>query len=359
MKNISVRFLKKTARGSGLQKDAEATNQSNTLPRVSIVITSLNNEVTIDECLRSILDQDYPKQLLEVLVIDGGSTDSTVKHVKEHPLKLISNRLNTPASYNWALRTVKSEIVGFVDADAKVEKNWLKKLVAHLNDAKVAGAGGNIATWNNKKLIQRCIGYELSNRYSRLPKEVERLATMNLLLKEKVLKEVGGFDETLPTQYDTDLGFRIVKSGYKLIFDSDATCYHFHRPTLRKYFVQQYRYGQNTWKVYLKHPHLMKGDKITDWGMNIQPVLYALAAILLGLSLISPLTLVGLTLFLSLTTIITFYYMFSAAKISIKYQDASAMFLVWIYFTRAFAWTFGAATSILGSFLAKVGLKKN
>lgn len=333
-------------------------NQSNELPSVSIIVASLNNESTIEECLHSILSQDYPKHLLEVLVVDGGSTDSTAKIAENYHVQLVSNRLNVPAAYNWASTKVKSEVLGFIDADAKIEANWLKKLVADLNDSKVAAAGGNIATWNRDQLVPRCIGYELSSRYSRLPREVKRLATMNLLLKKKVLEEIGGFDENLSTQYDTDIGYRITSAGYRIVFDQNALCFHFHRSTLGKFFTQQYKYGQNTWKLYWKHPSLTKGDPITDWGMNIQPILLIAAVISLIASVIPFITLLGLALFLSFGAIMLGYYALSAARIARKYHDTSALFLVAIYFVRTVAWTLGALGSIAHSFLKKVGIEK-
>ncbi len=333
-------------------------NQSNQFLSVSIIVASLNNESTIEECLQSILAQDYPKNLIEVLVIDGGSTDSTAKRIENYQVQFFSNKLNVPAAYNWASKTVKSEVLGFIDADAKVEGNWLTRLVADLASPEVAAVGGNIATWNDDKLVPRCIGYELSNRYARLPKEANRLATMNLLLKKKIMMEIGGFDENLPTQYDTDLGYRITKAGYKVIFDSDVLCYHFHRSTLAKYFMQQYRYGQNTWKLYRSHPSLAKGDRITDWGMNIQPFLLISLVVSFIFSLIPFFRLMGEVLFFSLLAVILGYYMLSAARIARKYADASALFLVVIYFFRTIAWTLGALNSIFHGFLLKVGLRK-
>jgi cellulose synthase/poly-beta-1,6-N-acetylglucosamine synthase-like glycosyltransferase len=335
--------------------ESEAIDGEIALPSVSIIVAALNAESTIDECLRSILELDYPKQLLEVIVIEGGSKDATVEHVKTHPVKLISNQLNTPAAYNLALKTIKNEIVGFIDSDAKVEKQWLKKLIKHLASAEVAGASGNIETWNQNKLIPRCVGYELTYRYRRLPQEVRRIATMNFIVKKKVIEEVGGFDETLPTQYDTDLGTRIARTGYKIIFDANAVCYHFHRPTLSAFFKQQFKYGENTWKLYFKHPRLAEGDKITDWWMNIQPILYTVAVILLIVSVIANLNQVGLVVFLGLAFLITFQYTFSAARISLIFHDLSAMFLIVLYFTRAVAWTLGGTTSFVGSVFTRGG----
>jgi cellulose synthase/poly-beta-1,6-N-acetylglucosamine synthase-like glycosyltransferase len=335
--------------------ESEETEEKIALPNVSIIVATHNSESTVDECLRSILELDYPKQSLEVIVIDGGSNDLTVERVKAHPVKLISHHLNAPESYNYVLKTVKNEIVGFIDSDAKVERQWLKELIKHLDDPKVAGVGGNIETWNKNDLIPLCVGYELTYRYRRLPREVIKVATMNFIVRKKVIDDVGGFNESLPTQYDTDLGARIVRSGYKLIFDSNATCYHFHRATLSAFFKQQFKYGQNTWKVYFKYPHMVEGDQITDWWMNIQPVLYVVAAISFVASLIVNFNQAGLWIFLSLAFLVLLQYTLSAAKISLIFHDFSAMFLIVLYFTRAVAWTLGGTTSFVSSLFKKGG----
>jgi len=338
-------ITKDLSRGNRLKN--KASREDDSLPGVSIIVTTFNSESTIDECLRSILELDYPKQLLEVIVIDGGSTDATTERAKAYPVKLVYSQLNPPAAYNLVLKTVENEIIGLIDSDAKVEKGWLRKLVKHLDDPKVAGASGTVETWNKDKLVPRAIGYELSYRYRRLPNTVERVATMNLLLKKKVTLEIGGFDEALPTQYDTDIGARLAQAGYRIAFDSEAICYHFHRPTLRTFFKQQYKYGQNTWKLYFKHPRLARGDKITDWWMNIQPIVYGIAAILLLISVVTNFHLIPSLIFLSLVTITTLHYIFSAARISIIFHDPTAMYLIVIYFTRAVAWTLGGATSLI------------
>jgi cellulose synthase/poly-beta-1,6-N-acetylglucosamine synthase-like glycosyltransferase len=333
------------SRGNRLKN--KAIREEDSLPGVSIIVPTFNSESTIDECLRSILELDYPKQSLEVIVIDGGSTDATTERAKAYPVKLVYSQLNPPAAYNLVLKTVENEVIGLVDSDAKVEKSWLRKLVKHLDDPKAAGASGTVETWNRDKLVPRVIGYELSSRYRRLPNTVERVATMNLLLKKKVIMEIGGFDEALPTQYDTDIGARLAEAGYRIAFDSEAICYHFHRPTLRTFFKQQYKYGQNTWKLYLKHPKLARGDKITDWWMNIQPILYGVAAILLLISLVTNFHLIPSLIFLAIVTITALHYIFSAARISIIFHDPSAMYLIVIYFTRAVAWTMGGTTSLI------------
>jgi cellulose synthase/poly-beta-1,6-N-acetylglucosamine synthase-like glycosyltransferase len=313
-------------------------------PRVSIIVATRNNEQTINECLGAIFELNYPKDFLEVIVVDGCSTDATVEIAEKYPVKVVSAPLNAPAAYNHALKMINNEVLGFIDSDAKVEKEWLNKLVAYLDDPQVAGVSGNIETWNTENHWARSIGYDLKNRYARLKKYVVRVATMNLLMKKSVIEEVGGFDENLPSQYDTDLGFRITSRGYKILFEPDAKCYHFNRSTVRAYFKQQLQYGKNTTKLYLKHGSLAKGDEITDFGMNIQPLLL-LAVILFFLfglpEILRPLWYVSAFIL----AVIFAYYVFSAARLSIKFKDSVAMLLVVLYFVRSIAWFIGAVNT--------------
>lgn len=315
-------------------------------PKVSIIVASLNSEHTINECLKSILDLNYPKGFFEVIVVDGCSTDATVKIAEKFPVKVVSTPLNAPAAYNYAMKIVGNDVLGFIDADAKVEKEWLNKLVAYLDDPQVAGVSGDIETWNTENTWARSIGYDLKNRYARLKKYVVRVATMNLLLKKSIIEEVGGFDEKLPSQYDTDLGFRMTSKGYKILFEPEAKCYHFNRSTVKAYFRQQLQYGKNTAKLYLKHSELIRGDKITDLGMNMQPflILAAIAFFLLGI----PEALRRLWYVSAFVlTLIFVYYVFSAVRLSVKFKDSVAMLMVVLYFVRAVAWfTGGVITTV-------------
>jgi len=318
-------------------------------PKISIIVASYNNQDTIGECLESILALDYPKDCYEVIVMDGVSNDGTVKIAEQYPVKVVSIRLNCPAAYNYAFKIAAYPILGFVDSDAKVEPTWLKKLVPRLAEPQVAGVSGSIDTWNRDNLWARSIGYELKNRYRRIGRYTGRIATMNLLLKKSVIEEVGGWDEKLPSQYDTDFGFRMSEKGYKIAYEPAAVCYHYNRPTLKAYYKQQLQYGKNTLKLYFKHGHLAKGDEITDVGMNVQPILL-LAAI--GLFVVGIVPLLRLLWVGSAAILLAMfvYFVYSAVKISAKYHDWSAMRLIVLYYVRSAAWFMGAVTTTLHYF---------
>lgn len=321
-------------------------------PKVSIIVATLNNEKTIDECLRSIFELNYPKELLEVIVIDGGSRDLTLKIAQNYPAKIVMRTLNAPAAYNYAINLVESEVIGIIDADAKLEKEWLNKLIARLKDPKLAGVSGTIETWNSERILPRCIGYDLKYRYGHIKGETNRVATMNLLLKKSVIEEVGGFNENLPTQYDTDLGVRITSRGYKIALEPQAKCYHFNRPTWREYFKQQLQYGKNTPKLYLKNPSLIRGDAITDFWMNMQPLLIATSIFLVIAGFFERFLWYFSAFILAFLLI---FYIFSAVKLSYLYRDGSAMLLVAVYFVRAVAWTLGGVVSVTKILRAEEG----
>jgi cellulose synthase/poly-beta-1,6-N-acetylglucosamine synthase-like glycosyltransferase len=317
-------------------------------PKISIIITSRNNEETIGACFQSLVELDYPKDALEIILVDAGSNDNTRQIAEKYSVKVISQALNAPAAYNYALKIASYDIVGFVDSDAKVEKDWLKKLVPHLDDAKTAGVSGKIETWNPENLWARSIGYEIKNRYTRIRDFTGRVATMNLLFKRKVLEEVGGFDEDFPSQYDTELGFRISRLGYRIAFERNATCYHFNRQTLQGYWRQQLQYGKNTVRLYFKYSALAKGDEITDFGMNVQPALFLVA---IGCFLLGLLEILRFLWWVSaLILLVTFvYFVFSAARVSAKFHDSSAMWLVVLYYVRSFAWLAGATITAVNA----------
>ncbi len=314
--------------------------------KVSIVVASYNSQDTIEECLKSILAQNYPKDAFEVIVMDGESKDNTVKIAQQFPIKVLSIRLNCPAAYNYAMKIVAYPILGFIDADAKIEPDWLKKVTPHLAEPGVAGVSGSIETWNADNPWARSIGYELKSRYRRIGKYTGRIATMNLLLKKSVIEEVGGWDEKLPSQYDTDFGFRMSGRGYKIAYEPTAVCYHFNRPTLKAFYRQQLQYGKNTLKLYFKHGHLAKGDEITDLGMNIQPILLLAVVVSFLLGIIPQIRLLWVVSGLILLSIFV-YFVYSAVKLSVKFSDRSAMRLVVLYYVRSVAWFVGAVSTTI------------
>jgi len=315
-------------------------------PFISILIPTKNVGPYIDQVLRSVFSLDYPKDLYDVWILDGFSTDGTRETALKYPVIFRESRCNVPAFYNAVLPEIKGEIVALGDGDAIVDPQWLKTLVPHFDDPKVAGAGGLCLTANNDRLIPRVIGYELKARYERMPSSISRIATMNVLYRKSALLEVKGFDERFDIGYDAEIGHKICAAGYIISFDPKAIVYHYNRPTLSSYYRQQYVYGKFTAGLYLSNTRIATGDEVTSFWMNIQPFIYAIIALSFLIAIFfPPAGLIGVIFLLGLLIL----YTVSAAQLSVKEKDVTAMFFVVLCFVRGFAWTAGGAWFVLSS----------
>jgi len=114
----------------------------NNLPRVSILIPTLNAASVLEKCLDAINNQDYPKEKIEIIIADGGSIDNTLEIAKKYGAKIYRNPLKTgEAGKAVALRQAQGELVALIDSDNILpDKNWFRKMVEPFKDSEVIGS---------------------------------------------------------------------------------------------------------------------------------------------------------------------------------------------------------------------------
>jgi len=137
------------------------------LPTISIVVPTYNEEKNIKRCLESIFKQDYPKKLLEVFVVDNYSEDKTVDIAKKFPITLIMSKVkNNHISKMIAFKKAKGELFYYMDADLEfVSKTYLKKLLQPLlENPNVVGSSGKVVQIPNDNSLNRFLTYELHQR---------------------------------------------------------------------------------------------------------------------------------------------------------------------------------------------------
>src|SRR5437773_6147623 len=118
------------------------------LPTVTVLIPSKDSGATIDLCLQSLFNLDYPQTLVEVIVIDSSNPPLKLRAELESRLKLITVECSAPAAYNIALPYASGAVIAFIDADAIADRSWLRSLVQPLLESDAAAVGGNIRTGN-------------------------------------------------------------------------------------------------------------------------------------------------------------------------------------------------------------------
>ncbi len=111
------------------------------LPSISIIIPTYNSARKLSFCLKSIAEQNYPEKLVEIIIADAGSCDSTLKIAQQYTNKIFSNPLKTgEAGKAIAIQQTKNEIIALIDSDNILpERNWLNKMVEPFSDPEIIG----------------------------------------------------------------------------------------------------------------------------------------------------------------------------------------------------------------------------
>lgn len=233
-------------------------------PRVTLVVPCLDEEAHIRATLESLGAQTHDN--LEILVVDGGSTDRTRELVEavarsDPRVRLLDNPGRTqPAALNVAWPLATGEILVRVDAHAEVEPHYVARIVEHFRHGSWGGVGGRkdaVATTPTGRAIAAALGspFGVGNstyHHGSSRQEVDHIPFGAYPLE--VVRELDGWDETTPVNEDYEFDYRVRMSGRRLLFDPDLRIRWHGRETLRLLARQYRRYGRAKAKVVRKHP---------------------------------------------------------------------------------------------------------
>ena len=229
-------------------------------PRVSIVVPVRNGGRLLERCLRSVLAQDYPRDRLEILVVDNGSTDGSVDTITGLGLSpLRESRPGAAHARNRGVAAATGDIVAFTDADCEVEPSWVGRLVEALGEADAVT--GHIEPFPTRGRFARARGalHEMFLRECmRLDREnrLDRLDSANAAVWRRVFDEVGGFNPQIFFVEDRELAVRLVERGRRLKFAAAPRALHHYEerilPSMRK--------SEGTGRMWAKLPELTSAE---------------------------------------------------------------------------------------------------
>lgn len=228
------------------------------MPFVSVVIPCRNERRYIDACLTTVTAGEFPRDRLEVLVVDGASDDGTRTIVEERAaadpaIKLLDNPSgSTPAALNIGIRHAAGQVIVRIDAHCEYPPRYIVDLVSWLEKSGADNVGGVCRTRAaNDSPKARAIAAALSHRFGvgnsyfrvgvREPRWVDTVPFG--CYRRDVFDRIGLFDEDLVRNQDDELNARLIRRGGRILLVPDIVSDYFARESLGQLWRMYYQYG--------------------------------------------------------------------------------------------------------------------
>lgn len=319
-------------------------------PRLSVIIPCRNEERFIAQCLDSIIGNEYPEHRLEIVVVDGMSTDATESIVREYGkrhsyIKLVSNlKRITPSGLNIGIASSTGEIVCRIDAHARIAADYLRRCVEWLLSGKADNVGGAMRTLpRNSSLEARSIALCMSHKFGvgnsafrNAGREVALVDTVfGGCYRREIFTHIGEFNERLPRTQDLEFNHRVSKSGGRIVLDPAIHCDYFASPDLRLFAKHNFEDG--IWSIL---PFAYSEAVPIRWR-HLLPLAFIVTVLVLAAA--------GLWFRLSCLFLVAVMLVYGALSIGcsiqlgVRYKHAAFVFMMPLVFAvRHFAYGFGS-----------------
>lgn len=279
--------------------------------KVSLIVAVYNEESTLPTKLKNVLEQDYSKELLELVIIDSGSTDRTPKIVEEFMEKNKSmkvlfirekERLGKSHALNVAYPKASGEIKIISDSDAVLDKSAITRIVSNFSDPNVGAACGRQVLLNPYNSSSTLLEKTYRDVYGVL-REGESVLDSTPIFHGELSAYKADLIDPLPENKSADdsrLANVIRRKGYRAVYDSSAVFFEYAPPNLQSRFIQKVRRGQGLIRVFWDFKGCMFRKRYGAYGLLILPMellmhcvfpalwLFSVSAFLFALALYAP-----------------------------------------------------------------------
>lgn len=346
---VLVTFLSKPARAARARKKCADT------PSVAVIVPCYNEESTIAHTCDTLLALDYPKDKLEIILVDDGSTDGTkaaMAHFAENPQVKIISKINggKHTALNVGIAATRADIVGCLDADSFVEPDALREIIPCFTDERVAAVTAAMSVHQPKGIIQHMQNAEyifgITMRHA--------LASINGLYvtpgpfsfyRRTTVRELGGFRYGHQTE-DMEMALRIQQAGYRIENSPHARVYTKTPNTLSGLIQQRTRWTTG----FLRN---VTGEYRTLIGNRRHSALGILVIPCALIAIMSSIILFSLALFAFLKNMLAAFEI--RAGIPLSYSLLPHTSLSWFYFPTSVYLFLGIATLLASLSLIAIG----
>ena len=208
----------------------------------------------LQRCLTSITRNNYPRELIEIIVVDNESTDGSAAAARNYGAVVIRSQGDSVAQHrNRGARAALGSIIAFADSDHEIDRNWIETAVDVLSDPAVAATGCAYLTQPSPNWVQQ--QYDSMRLRPARREDCSWLGSGNLAVKRSAFERIGGFNAALTACEDVDLCNRLRLAGFRIVAEPDLRSIHFGDPkTLKALFYGELWRGRDNLKVTFSGP---------------------------------------------------------------------------------------------------------
>jgi len=241
-------------------------------PKISIIILTKNVENTIERCINSLPTK---QNIIEIIAVDGGSTDNTIKILRKHRIKIIHQKKKGKYLFGYArnlgIKHARGNIITFLSADCYAEKNWVYEII---NSIRKYDCVGGVQKYPKKYFLDEIL-QETAKKLNP-KKSVEgfstRFSTSNYACKKEICEKIP-FDEDMKADEDQDFFYRVYLSGYRFLFNPDMKVFHDTESSFKRYVNRRWRETIGEGILFKKYGIFKKEFIIRSFILLIGPLL--------------------------------------------------------------------------------------
>lgn len=282
---------------------------------VAVLIPCYNEQDNIARCLDSLLVNDYPRELLDIVIIDGLSNDDTREIARKYSdrygfIRLVDNAQRTkPAALNLGVQATESNIVVRIDAHATYARDYISKLVDGIHRHDADNIGGIRETAAGETAWEKAVSLAISHpfaagnavyRTGAVGDDVREVDTVFCgCYRRSVFQRIGGFHSALLRTQDREFNARLLAAGGKIVLDPAIRCCYYPRTDFREYVRWVFQGG-----YWVHYADRFTTTPMRSWRNSIPAlfVLWQLLAVAIGFAspLLAGIALMPLGLYLML-----------------------------------------------------------